>query len=38
MVDFPKMGNLHGKFSKNGAFAWYFYQKNIVFMGNYLIW
>jgi hypothetical protein len=29
MVDFPKMGNLHGKFSKNGLFAWYFYQKTL---------
>jgi hypothetical protein len=38
MVNFPKLGHLHGKFYKNGLFAWYFYQKNIVFMENLYIW
>jgi hypothetical protein len=27
MVDFPKMGHLHGKFSKNGSFSWQFTKK-----------
>jgi hypothetical protein len=31
MVDFPNMGNLHGKFSINDSFAWYFYPKKILF-------